>query len=105
MCRRLQPHFLYEFGDCPQAQFSRSPLNRHVFRARRYTASFSLSSAATVQAMATAPGYSVSAVATAAFKFRTPAATYPITVTVTATPTGSSKTLQLNPIQLTLIVN
>jgi hypothetical protein len=70
-----------------------------------YSASFSLSAATTVHAMATSSGYSPSTVSSAAFAFRTPAATYPITVTVTATPTGSTKALQLNPILLTLIVN
>ena len=70
-----------------------------------YSGSFSLSSATTVQALATASGYSNSAVGSAVFKFRTPAATYPLTVAVTATPTGSTKPLQLNPILLTLIVN
>jgi hypothetical protein len=70
-----------------------------------YSSSFSLSAATTVQAMATAPGYSASTISNAAFAFRTPAATYTITVNVTATPTGSTKTLQLNPILLTLIVN
>jgi hypothetical protein len=70
-----------------------------------YSTSLSLSAATTVQAMATASGYSTSAVGSATFKFRTPAATYPITVAVTATPTGSTKSIQLNPILLTLIVN
>ncbi len=70
-----------------------------------YSTSFSLNSATTVQAMAAASGYSSSTISSAAFKFRTPAATYPITVSVTATPTGSTKTLQLDPILLTLIVN
>jgi Chitobiase/beta-hexosaminidase C-terminal domain/Abnormal spindle-like microcephaly-assoc'd, ASPM-SPD-2-Hydin len=70
-----------------------------------YSGPFSLNSPTTIQAMATATGYSNSAVTTAAFKFRTPPATYPITVTVTATAAGSSKILQLNPIVLTMIVN
>ena len=70
-----------------------------------YSAPFSLSSATTVQALAVATGYSNSSIANAVYKFRTPAATYPITVTVTATPSGSNKTLQLNPVLLTLIVN
>jgi len=70
-----------------------------------YSAPLTLSSATTVQAIATLSGDSNSAVSTAAYKFRTPAATYPITLTVTATPSGSSKSLQLNPITLTLIVN
>ncbi|MGB7845641.1 MAG: chitobiase/beta-hexosaminidase C-terminal domain-containing protein [Candidatus Acidiferrum sp.] len=70
-----------------------------------YSGSFSLNSAATVQALATASGYSNSSVGSAAFKFRTPAATYPITVAVTVTAAGSSKAIQLPPILLTLIVN
>ncbi|HKN23568.1 MAG TPA: FN3 associated domain-containing protein [Candidatus Acidoferrum sp.] len=70
-----------------------------------YGAAFSVNSAATVQAMASASGYTDSSVSTAILKFRTPAATYPITVNVTATATGSSKPLQLSPVVLTLIVN
>jgi hypothetical protein len=70
-----------------------------------YSGSFSLNSATTVQAIATANGYNNSSASTASFKFRTPASTYPITISVTATASGSSKTLQLNPIALTLIVN
>jgi hypothetical protein len=69
-----------------------------------YAAAFSLNSTTTVQAMATATGYSNSAVGSAVFQFRTPAGTYPITVNVTATPSGSSKALQLNPIVLSLVV-
>lgn len=70
-----------------------------------YSAPFSLNSPATVQAIASATGHSDSSPQSATFKFRTPAATYPITVNVVATPTGSSKTMQLSPIALTLIVN
>ncbi len=70
-----------------------------------YGAAFSVNSAATVQAMASASGYTDSSVSTAILKFRTPAATYPITVNVIATATGSSKPLQLSPVVLTLIVN
>jgi hypothetical protein len=70
-----------------------------------YSIPFSLSAPATFQAMATASSYSNSAVGNAVSKFRTPAATYPLTVTVAATLTGSTKTLQLTPISLTLIVN
>ncbi len=70
-----------------------------------YSAPFSLNSATTVMAIATATGYTDSSVGSAAYKFRTAAATYPLTVTVTATPSGSSKALQLSPIPLTVIVN
>ncbi len=70
-----------------------------------YSAPFSLNSATTVIAIATATGYTDSSVGSAAYKFRTAAATYPLTVTVTATPSGSSKALQLSPIPLTVIVN
>jgi Chitobiase/beta-hexosaminidase C-terminal domain len=70
-----------------------------------YSAPFSLNSATTVQAIATASGYSDSSAASSSFKFRTGAGTYPITISVTATPTSSTKPLQLDPISLTLIVN
>jgi Chitobiase/beta-hexosaminidase C-terminal domain/Abnormal spindle-like microcephaly-assoc'd, ASPM-SPD-2-Hydin len=70
-----------------------------------YSAPFALNSATKVQAIASASAYTNSAVATSTFKFRTGAGTYPITISVTATPTGSSKSLQLDPISLTLIVN
>jgi len=70
-----------------------------------YSAPFSLTSAATVQAIAAAAGYNDSSVGSAAFKFQTPAATYPITIGMTAIPKGSTNTLQLDPILLTLIVN
>jgi hypothetical protein len=55
--------------------------------------------------MASASGYNDSPVATSAFKFRTGAGTYPITISVSAIATGSTKSLQLDPISLTLIVN
>jgi hypothetical protein len=71
-----------------------------------YTASFSVNSVTTVQAMAAAANYSNSSVATAAYTFRTPAGTYPLTINITATSSASSgKALQLAPITLTLIVN
>jgi len=69
-----------------------------------YTAPFALNSAATVQAIATASGYSASSVASAAFKFKTPSRNYTIMVTPTAMANGSTKQLQLSPIQLTLNV-
>jgi hypothetical protein len=70
-----------------------------------YSAPFSLNSATTVQAMASASGYTDSTAASSIFKFRTGAGTYPIAISVTATPTGSNKPLQLDPISLTLVVN
>jgi hypothetical protein len=57
-----------------------------------------------IQALATASGHSQSSVATASYKFQTPSGASTILVTPTAVPTGSSKQLQLNPIQLTLTV-
>ncbi len=70
-----------------------------------YSAPLAVSSATTVQAVATLTGYTNSTVTTAAYKFRTPAATYPINLAITATPSGSGKPLQLTPITLTLVVN
>ncbi|HTP67505.1 MAG TPA: choice-of-anchor D domain-containing protein [Dongiaceae bacterium] len=70
-----------------------------------YSAPFSLNSAATVKAMAAASSHTNSSVQSAGFSFRSPAGTYSITVSATATPTGSSKSLQLAPIVLTLVVN
>ena len=69
-----------------------------------YSAPFTLNSAGTVQAIATATGYTTSPVATASFKIQTAAGNYTITITPTATATGSSKPLQMNPISLTLTV-
>lgn len=70
-----------------------------------YSAPFTLNSAATVKAMAAATGYTNSSVATSAFAFRSPAGSYPITVNITATPAGTTKSLPLTPITLTLVVN
>ena len=70
-----------------------------------YSTAFILNSAATVQAIATAAGYSTSSVASATFKMQTASGNYAITVTPTAVATGSSKQLQMNPVQLTLTVN
>jgi len=70
-----------------------------------YSAPFSLNSAATVKAMATAASYTNSSVASSAFSFRSHAGTYSIMVNVTATPAGTTKSLQLTPIVLTLTVN
>ncbi|MGB2634506.1 MAG: chitobiase/beta-hexosaminidase C-terminal domain-containing protein, partial [Candidatus Acidiferrum sp.] len=70
-----------------------------------YSSAFTLNAVTTVQAIAIATGDTNSSVGNAIFKFRTPPGTYPITISVSATPAGSSKTLQLNPISLTLIVN
>ncbi len=49
-----------------------------------YSTAFILNSAATVQAIATAAGYSTSSVASAAFKLQTASGNYTITVTPTA---------------------
>jgi hypothetical protein len=70
-----------------------------------YSASLSLNSAMTIKAMATAASYTNSSVASSAFSFRSPAGTYSITVNVTATPAGTAKSLPLNPVLLTLVVN
>jgi Chitobiase/beta-hexosaminidase C-terminal domain len=70
-----------------------------------YSAPFTLNSATTVQAIASASGYTDSTVTSSTFKFRTGAGTYPIAISVTATPAGSTKSLQLDPISLTLVVN
>ena len=70
-----------------------------------YSTPLSLNSAATIKAMASASNYSNNPVASSAFSFRSPAGTYPITVNVTATATGSTKSIQLTPIILTLTVN
>ena len=70
-----------------------------------YSAPFSLSSTATIKAMATASGYSNSAIAGSAFSFRSPAGSYSVTVNVTATPSATAKSLSLSPIVLTLNVN
>jgi Chitobiase/beta-hexosaminidase C-terminal domain len=69
-----------------------------------YSAPFTLNSAATVQAIATASGYSTSLAASAAFQLQTASGTYTLTITPTAIATGSSKPLQISPIQLTLTV-
>jgi hypothetical protein len=69
-----------------------------------FSTAFTVTTPTTVQALATASGYSQSAVATASYKFQTPSGTFTISVTPTAVPTNSSKPLQLNPIQLTLTV-
>jgi len=70
-----------------------------------YSSPLSVNLATTVQAMATASGYTSSSVGSAILKFRTPAGTYPITVNVTAMPANSAKFLQLSPISLNLVVN
>ncbi|HTZ33636.1 MAG TPA: choice-of-anchor D domain-containing protein [Methylomirabilota bacterium] len=70
-----------------------------------YSAPFSLTSAATIKAMATATGYNNSAIVSSAFAFRTPSGSYSVTVNVTATPAGTTKSLPITPVVLTLIVN
>jgi hypothetical protein len=70
---------------------------------RAYSAAIPLSSAAVVQAIAAAPSASTSAVASASFKFPTPTGSY-VTVTPTVTATGSTKSLQMSPVLLTLNV-
>jgi len=70
-----------------------------------YSAPFSLTSAAAVKAIATATGFTNSAIASSAFSFRSPAGSYAITVNVTATPAGTTKSLPVNPIVLTLTLN
>jgi hypothetical protein len=69
-----------------------------------YATPLPLSAAATIQAIATAPNSSPSVVAGAAFKFQTPTGSSVVTITPTATATGSTKSLELSPIQLTLNV-
>ena len=69
-----------------------------------YTAAFTVNVPATVQAFATASSYSPSAVASASYKFQTPSGTSTILLSATAVATGSSKQLQLSPIQLSLAV-
>ena len=69
-----------------------------------YLAPVTLTSAGTVQAMATASGYTASPVATASFKLQTASGTYTITVTPTAVASGSTTKLQMNPIALSLTV-
>jgi Fn3 associated len=69
-----------------------------------YSAPFPLNASATVKAVATAANYSASSVASASFQLQTATGAYTIVVTPTAVATGSTKQLQLNPIQLTLIV-
>ncbi len=69
-----------------------------------YSAAINLNSAATVQAMATASGYTASSVASAAFKLQTASGSYTLIITPTAMATGSSKQLAMNPIPLTLTV-
>jgi hypothetical protein len=71
---------------------------------RTYSSGFTLNAPTTVQAMAAATGYANSAVAVATYKFQTPSGSTTIVVTPTAVPSGSSKQLQLNPINLTLTV-
>ena len=70
-----------------------------------YTAAFTLSASGSVQAIATASGYATSPVASAIFNAQAAPGSYTISVTPTAQATGSSKQLQMNPIQLTLTVN
>ena len=69
-----------------------------------YSSAFTLNTPTTVQALAAASGHSQSAAASAVYKFQTPSGTTTILVTPAAVPTGSSKQLQLNPIQLALTV-
>jgi hypothetical protein len=69
-----------------------------------YSGPISLDSATTVQAIATASGYTTSSVASANYKFQTPSGTYTITVIPTVTLAGSSKSWQLNAVLLTLSV-
>jgi hypothetical protein len=70
-----------------------------------YTAAFTLSASGSVQAIATASGYSTSPVASAIFNAQAAPGSYTISVTPTAQAAGSSKQLQMTPIQLTLTVN
>ncbi len=70
-----------------------------------YTAAFTLGASGSVQAIATASGYATSPVASAIFNAQAAPGSYTISVTPTAQATGSSKQLQMNPIQLTLTVN
>ena len=63
-----------------------------------YSAPFSLTSAASVKAIATATGYTNSSVVSSA-------CSYSITVSVTATPAGTAKSVPVSPIVLTLNVN
>jgi protoporphyrinogen oxidase len=70
-----------------------------------YTGPIPLSSAAPVQAIATAASHATRSVASANYKFRTPAGTYTLTVIPTVTAAGSSKSWQLNAISLTLMAN
>jgi hypothetical protein len=67
-----------------------------------YSGAIPLNSPATIQAIATANGYSPSAVATASYKFQTPSGTFTITLSPTATAAG--KQIQLSAIALTLTV-
>ena len=69
-----------------------------------YSAPVTLTSPGTVQAMATASGYTASPVATASFKIQTGSGTYTITVAPTAVANGSTTKLQMNPIALSLTV-
>ncbi len=69
-----------------------------------YAAPFTLTSATTVQAIATASGYTASPVASVSFKVQTAAGNYTIVVTPTAVANNSSKQLPMNPISLSLTV-
>ncbi len=69
-----------------------------------YSAPFILNTSATVKAIATASGYSASSLASASFQLQTASGTSTIVVTPMAITSGSTKQLQLAPIQLTLIV-
>jgi hypothetical protein len=69
-----------------------------------YSGAFTVQVSTTVQALATACGYSPSAVASTSYKFQTPSGTSTILLTATAVATGSSKSLQLSPVQLSLTV-
>lgn len=69
-----------------------------------YSAPVTLTSPGTVQAMATASGYTASPVATASFKIQTTSGTYTITVAPTAVANGSTTKLQMNPMALSLTV-